>query len=309
MLKEAIEFLDPKPGGIYVDATLGGGGHFSKILENIGANGKAIGIDRDEDAIKNAREKFSSFPNAIIIHDNFKNIKRIVYDLGLQHIDGVIFDLGVSSYQLDEKSRGFSYMQDAPLDMRMDKSQKITAKDVVNKMEKRELAKILKEYGEERWADKIAEFICEKRRIKPIETTGELVDIIKAAIPARARREGPHPAKRTFQALRIYVNDELGALSASLKDAVDLLKPTGRICVITFHSLEDRIVKHTFREMARGCTCPKESPVCICKGRKILKILTPKPVLPSQDEINANPRARSAKLRAAEKLSSKYERE
>ncbi|MDN5332264.1 MAG: rRNA (cytosine1402-N4)-methyltransferase [Tepidanaerobacteraceae bacterium] len=305
LLKEAIEFLDPKSGGVYVDATLGGGGHFSEILKRIGVDGKAIGIDRDEDAVKNARDKFSAFPNAVIIHDNFKNIKRIVHNLGFQGVDGVIFDLGVSSYQLEEKSRGFSYMQDAPLDMRMDKSQKLTAKDVVNNLEKKELARIIKEYGEERWADKIAEFICERRKIKPIESTGELVEIIKAAIPARARRQGPHPAKRTFQALRIFVNDELGILSQSLKDAVELLKPGGRICVITFHSLEDRIVKHTFKELSRGCICPKGSPVCTCNREKELKILTPKPVLPSRDEIKTNPRARSAKLRAGEKLSSK----
>ncbi|KXG78488.1 Ribosomal RNA small subunit methyltransferase H [Fervidicola ferrireducens] len=305
LLKEAIEFLDPKSGGVYVDATLGGGGHFSEILKRIGADGKAIGIDRDEDAVKNARDKFSAFPNAVIIHDNFKNIKRIIHNLGFQGVDGVIFDLGVSSYQLEEKSRGFSYMQDAPLDMRMDKSQKLTARDVVNNLEKKELARIIKEYGEERWADKIAEFICERRKIKPIERTGELVDIIKAAIPARARRQGPHPAKRTFQALRIFVNDELEILSQSLKDAVELLKPGGRICVITFHSLEDRIVKHTFKELSRGCICPKGSPICTCNREKELKILTPKPILPSRDEVEANPRARSAKLRAGEKLSSK----
>jgi 16S rRNA (cytosine1402-N4)-methyltransferase len=305
LLKEAIEFLDPKSGGVYVDATLGGGGHFSEILKRIGADGKVIGIDRDEDAVKNARDKFSAFPNAVIIHDNFKNIKRIIHNLGFQGVDGVIFDLGVSSYQLEEKSRGFSYMQDAPLDMRMDKSQKLTARDVVNKLEKKELARIIKEYGEERWADKIAEFICERRKIKPIERTGELVDIIKAAIPARARRQGPHPAKRTFQALRIFVNDELEILSQSLKDAVELLKPSGRICVITFHSLEDRIVKHTFKELSRGCICPKGSPICTCNREKELKILTPKPILPSRDEVEANPRARSAKLRAGEKLSSK----
>jgi 16S rRNA (cytosine1402-N4)-methyltransferase len=305
LLKEAIELLNPKWGGVYVDATLGGGGHFSEILKRIGPDGKAIGIDRDEDAIKNARDKFSVFPNVFIIHGNFKNIKRIIESLGFQTVDGVIFDLGVSSYQLEEKSRGFSYMQDAPLDMRMDKSQKLTAKDVVNNVEKKELARILKEYGEERWADRIAEFICERRKIKPIERTGELVDIIKAAIPARARRQGPHPAKRTFQALRIFVNDELEILSPSLKDAVELLKPGGRICVISFHSLEDRIVKHTFKELARGCTCPKDGPLCGCNRQENLKILTPKPILPSQDELENNPRARSAKLRAGEKLSSK----
>ncbi|ADL07706.1 16S rRNA (cytosine(1402)-N(4))-methyltransferase RsmH [Thermosediminibacter oceani] len=305
LLEETINLLDPKPGGVYVDATLGGGGHFSEILKRVGENGTVIGIDRDEDAVVNARERFSQSPAATIVHDNFKNIKRIVYSLGLEGVDGVIFDLGVSSYQLDEESRGFSYIKDAPLDMRMDRNQDLTAKDVVNKMTKSELAKIIKEYGEERWADRIAEFICEKRKKKPIETTGELVEIIKAAIPARARRGGPHPAKRTFQALRIYVNGELEILSASLKDAVDILNPGGRICVITFHSLEDRIVKHTFRELAKGCTCPKDSPLCTCKSERALKILTPKPVCPTQDEIDANPRARSAKLRACEKLSSK----
>ncbi|MFO7152638.1 MAG: 16S rRNA (cytosine(1402)-N(4))-methyltransferase RsmH [Bacillota bacterium] len=304
LLRETIELLDPKLGGIYVDATLGGGGHFLEILKRIGVEGKAIGIDRDEDAVKNAREKFSAFPNVVVVHDNFKNIKDILRNLGFEKVDGVVFDLGVSSYQLDEKNRGFSYMQDAPLDMRMDRSQKFSARDAVNQLDKKELARIIREYGEERWADRIAEFICERRKIKPIERTGELVDIIKDAIPARARRQGPHPAKRTFQALRIFVNDELEILSQSLKDAVEVLKPGGRICVITFHSLEDRIVKHTLKELARGCTCPKDVPVCTCNRKKEVKVLTPKPVLPSEEEVNINPRARSAKLRAAEKLSS-----
>jgi len=304
LLRETIELLDPKLGGIYVDATLGGGGHFLEILKRIGVEGKAIGIDRDEDAVKNAREKFSAFPNVVVVNDNFKNIKDILRNLGFEKVDGVVFDLGVSSYQLDEKNRGFSYMQDAPLDMRMDRSQKFSARDAVNQLDKKELARIIREYGEERWADRIAEFICERRKIKPIERTGELVDIIKDAIPARARRQGPHPAKRTFQALRIFVNDELEILSQSLKDAVEVLKPGGRICVITFHSLEDRIVKHTLKELARGCTCPKDVPVCTCNRKKEVKVLTPKPVLPSEEEVNINPRARSAKLRAAEKLSS-----
>lgn len=304
LLRETIELLDPKLGGIYVDATLGGGGHFLEILKRIGVEGKAIGIDRDEDAVKNAREKFSAFPNVVVVRDNFKNIKDILRNLGFEKVDGVVFDLGVSSYQLDEKNRGFSYMQDAPLDMRMDRSQKFSARDAVNQLDKKELARIIREYGEERWADRIAEFICERRKIKPIERTGELVDIIKDAIPARARRQGPHPAKRTFQALRIFVNDELEILSQSLKDAVEVLKPGGRICVITFHSLEDRIVKHTLKELARGCTCPKDVPVCTCNRKKEVKVLTPKPVLPSEEEVNINPRARSAKLRAAEKLSS-----
>lgn len=303
MLKETIDFLSPKPGGIYVDATLGGGGHFREILERTNGKGRFIGIDRDEDAISNARKNFiENHENIEFVHDNFKNIKQIIEDRKIQGIDGIIFDLGVSSFQLDEPSRGFSYMKDAPLDMRMDKKTQLTAEQVVNEMDRDSLKKIFKEYGEESWAGRIAEFICERRKKNRIMTTGQLVEIIKDAIPARARRKGPHPAKRVFQALRIYVNGELDILHDSLIDAVNVLNPEGRICVITFHSLEDRIVKETFRELATDCICPKEVPVCTCGHKKLIDILTHKPIYPSTEEIEQNPRSRSAKLRVAVKL-------
>ncbi|WP_422444208.1 16S rRNA (cytosine(1402)-N(4))-methyltransferase RsmH [Thermoanaerobacterium sp. DL9XJH110] len=303
LLNESIDILAPKPGGVYIDATLGGGGHFKKILEKIGNSGLVIGIDQDEDAILNAYKQFSDHAgNVKFVHDNFKNLNNIIKDLGIEGIDGIIFDLGVSSHQLDEESRGFSYMKDAPLDMRMDRRLTTTAKDVINQMPQKELKKIIREYGEEPWAGRIAEFICERRKKEIIETTGQLVEIIKDAIPARARRKGPHPARRTFQALRIYVNDELNLLRSSIIDAAGLLNPGGRICVITFHSLEDRIVKNTFKELATDCICPKDVPICTCNKRKVLKILTSKPVYPSKEEIQKNLRARSAKLRAAEKL-------
>ncbi|HHW02998.1 MAG TPA: 16S rRNA (cytosine(1402)-N(4))-methyltransferase RsmH [Thermoanaerobacterales bacterium] len=303
LLNETIEMLSPKPGCIYVDATLGGGGHFREILKRTRGEGRFIGIDRDEDAILNARNWLSEFTGNIeFVHDNFKNIKRIICDLHIPGVDGILFDLGVSSFQLDEESRGFSYMKDAPLDMRMDRRSALTAEQVVNEMDRESLKKIFQEYGEETWAGRIAEFICERRKRGRIETTGQLVEIIKDAIPARARRKGPHPAKRVFQALRIYVNGELDILESSIKDAVDVLNPGGRICVITFHSLEDRIVKNTLRQEAAGCVCPKDAPVCTCGHKKSIKVLTPKPICPSPEEVDENPRSRSAKLRAAEKL-------
>lgn len=303
LLNETIDMLSVKPGGIYVDATLGGGGHFMEILKRARGEGRFIGVDWDEDAISNARSTFSKYGGKIeLVHDNFKNIKRIIETLNIDGIDGIVFDLGVSSFQLDEESRGFSYMKDAPLDMRMDKRARLTAEQVVNEMDRETLKKIFKEYGEEVWAGRIADFICERRKKDRITTTGRLVEIIKDAIPARARRQGPHPAKRVFQALRIYVNGELEILESSLKDAVDILVPGGRICVITFHSLEDRIVKYTFKRLAVGCICPKDAPICTCGHKKTIKVLTHKPVLPSPGEIEENPRSRSAKLRVAEKL-------
>ncbi|MDK2877600.1 MAG: rRNA (cytosine1402-N4)-methyltransferase [Thermoanaerobacteraceae bacterium] len=303
LLKETIDMLSPKPEGVYVDATLGGGGHFREILKRADGRGRFIGIDRDEDAILNARNGFSEYGgNVEFIHDNFKNIKRIIENLNLEGIDGIVFDLGVSSFQLDEESRGFSYMKDAPLDMRMDRRARLTAEQVVNEMDRETLKKIFQEYGEEAWASRIADFICERRKNGRIATTGQLVEIIKDAIPARARRKGPHPAKRVFQALRIYVNGELEILESSIKDAVDALNPGGRICVITFHSLEDRIVKNTFKQQAAGCICPKDAPICTCGHKKAIKVLTPKPIYPSPEEVEGNPRSRSAKLRVAEKL-------
>ncbi|HHY70493.1 MAG TPA: 16S rRNA (cytosine(1402)-N(4))-methyltransferase RsmH [Thermoanaerobacterales bacterium] len=303
LLNKAIEMLKPKPGGVYVDATLGGGGHFKELLKQTEYQGTFIGIDQDETAILNARKNFSGFSDDIrLIHDNFSNLKNIIKKSKLSKIDGILFDLGVSSHQLDDGARGFSYMQDAPLDMRMDQRKTLSAKDVVNNMSRDELKQIIREYGEESWAGRIADFICEVRNRQEITTTGELVKIIKDAIPARARRRGGHPARKTFQALRIYVNNELEVLSSSIKDAVELLKPAGRICVITFHSLEDRIVKDTFKFLATDCICPKESLICTCNHTKVLKILTSKPIYPSQKEIETNPRARSAKLRAAKRL-------
>lgn len=304
LLYEVLDIISPKPGGIYVDATLGGGGHFKQIIEKASKEGTFIGIDQDKDAIKNARKKFDSTTkaNIKIVHDNFRNIKDIAYNLGINSFDGILFDLGVSSYQLDNKLRGFSYMKDAPLDMRMDRTARKTAYDVVNFMSRDDLREILKKYGEELWANRIASFICQRRKEKEIKTTGELVEIIKAAIPARARRKGGHPAKRTFQAIRIYVNDELGILSSSIKNAVDLLKPGGKICVITFHSLEDRIIKNTFRELSTDCICPKELPICVCDHKKTIEILTKKPIEPTETEKGVNPRSHSAKLRAAKKL-------
>lgn len=304
LLDKVIEILNPKPGGVYVDATLGGGGHFKEIIKHAEFQGTFIGIDQDETAILNARETFSEYSCDIrLVHDNFSNIKNIIRDNNINKIDGILFDLGVSSHQLDEGSRGFSYKQDAELDMRMDRRMPLSAKDVVNRMPREELKRIIKEYGEEPWAGRIADFICERRKQREITTTGELVQIIKDAIPAKARRKGGHPARKTFQALRIYVNNELEILASSIRDAIEILNPDGRICVITFHSLEDRIVKDTFKLLATDCICPKEALICTCNHSKTIKILTSKPIYPSQTEIDANPRARSAKLRAAEKLS------
>lgn len=303
LLYKTVEMLNPKPGGVYVDATLGGGGHFRELLKKAEYQGTFIGIDQDEVAISTANEIFSKFSCDIrLIHDNFYNLKKIIKENKLGEIDGILFDLGVSSYQFDEGARGFSYNKDAPLDMRMDQRKTLSAKDVVNNMSRDELKQIISEYGEESWAGRIADFICEARCRQEITTTGELVEIIKNAIPARARRKGGHPARKTFQALRIYVNKELEILDSSIKDAVELLKPGGRICVITFHSLEDRIVKNAFKLLATDCICPKEALICTCNHTKVLKVLTPKPIYPSKEEIELNPRARSAKLRVAQRL-------
>jgi len=304
LLHEVIEIIKPKPGGVYVDATLGGGGHFKELIKRAEFKGTFIGIDQDEAAIANAEKFFSNYQGDIrLVHDNFSNIKRIVRENNISAVDGILFDLGVSSYQLDESSRGFSYMHDADLDMRMDRRNPLSARDVVNETPREELKRIIREYGEELWAGRIADFICERRKQQRITTTGQLVQIIKDAIPSKARRKGGHPARRTFQALRIYVNNELEILASSIKDAVDLLKPAGRICVITFHSLEDRIIKDTFRFLATDCICPKNALICTCNHSKTIRILTSKPIYPSLAEVESNPRARSAKLRAAEKLS------
>ncbi|MGJ7043895.1 16S rRNA (cytosine(1402)-N(4))-methyltransferase RsmH [Thermoanaerobacterium thermosulfurigenes] len=300
LLQETIEYLEIKPDGIYVDGTLGGGGHSYEILRRLD-KGKLIAIDRDMDAIKAASIRLKDFNNTTYIHDNYKNIKDILKKCGIESIDGALLDLGVSSYQLDEAQRGFSYMHDAPLDMRMDKESDITAEYVVNNYSEDEIAKVISDYGEELWAKRIAKFIVEERRRKPIKTTFELVDIIKKAIPASKRRTGPHPAKRTFQAIRIEVNEELKGLGDSIADFVDVMNPGGRIAIITFHSLEDRIVKNAYKKLEDPCTCPKNLP-CTCGKKPVIKIITKKPIVPSEVEIKVNPRSRSAKLRVAEKL-------
>jgi len=303
MLEKVINFLNPQPGGIYVDCTLGGAGHSREIVKRILPDGLLIGIDQDLDAIKASEKKLEEYKgNVKLIHDNFKNIKSIIGNLGISLVNGVLMDLGVSSHQLDEVERGFSYNKEAPLDMRMDKTRKVTAEDLVNNLSEDELKEIIKEYGEERWAGRIAKFIVKERERKRIKTTLELVEIIKRAIPAPARREGPHPAKRTFQALRIAVNNELEILESALYDAFDCLMGGGRIVIITFHSLEDRIVKNVFRKLENPCICPPDFPICTCNQKPKLKILTKKPLIPDEEEIVRNPRARSAKLRVAEKL-------
>lgn len=302
LLDEVLTYLDLKQGGTYVDCTLGGGGHSLEIIKRIQPGGRVIGIDQDPNALEAAREQLAPFrENVTFVQSNFYRLKEIIAGLETGFVDGVLFDLGVSSYQLDEGERGFSYMNDAPLDMRMNPDDPVTAEQLVNELSEDELTKIIRDYGEERWAKRIARFITGRRKDRLIHTTGELVEIIKNAIPAGARREGPHPAKRTFQALRIAVNDELNKFAGTLRESIDILKPGGRVCVISFHSLEDRITKEVFRELAGRCVCPPEFPVCVCDKRSLVRVLTGKPVLPGQQEIERNPRARSAKLRAVEK--------
>ncbi len=304
LLHESIAGLKIKPQGIYVDCTLGGAGHSLEILRKLGPEGRLIGIDQDPAAIHNAAVRLQSFAGQFhAVQRNFYELKHVLQELGIAKVDGVLFDLGVSSYQLDTPNRGFSYMHDAELDMRMSPDIAASAKDLVNKLSEQELADIIRKYGEEKWAKRIAAFIVAERARQPITTTGKLVEIIKAAVPAAARRDGPHPAKRTFQALRIAVNQELDILNQTVKDAVAALHPGGRISVITFHSLEDRIIKDTFKELANPCICPPAFPVCACGRTAQVKIITNKPIEPSKEEVETNPRARSAKLRVVEKLS------
>lgn len=299
LLNETIEGLNVKSDGIYVDGTLGGGGHSFKILQLLDT-GKVIGIDQDQDALNAASKRLSIFGNRFVpAHSNFENVADVLAELGIEKIDGMCLDLGVSSYQLDEAERGFSYMNDGALDMRMDQTSDFTAWDVVNTYSEGELFRVIRDYGEENWASRIAKFIVEARAEKSIETTYELVEIIKHAIPAKARKDGPHPAKRTFQAIRIEVNNELRIIEKTIEDAVSVMNKGGRIAIITFHSLEDRIVKNTFKKLAEGCICPKELPVCVCNNKPKIKIITKKPILPSAEELENNPRARSAKLRVA----------
>lgn len=302
LLDECIENLAIKPDGIYVDGTLGLGGHSYEIASRL-TTGRLIGIDRDETAIAHAGERLAPFAGKItLVHGNFSDTASILDDLGIDAVDGMLFDLGVSSPQLDEAERGFSYMNDAPLDMRMDRSEGLTAYDVVNDYSADRLNRIFWDYGEERYARRISAAIIAAREKKPVETTFELVDIIKGALPAAALREKQHPAKRCFQAIRIAVNDELGAISALMDTAPDKLKTGGRLCVISFHSLEDRIVKSGIAARENGCTCPREAPICTCGFIKTLKSVCRKPILPGADEIERNPRARSAKLRVAERV-------
>lgn len=302
LLEECIENLNIKPDGIYVDGTLGLGGHSEQILKRL-TTGRLIGIDRDESAIRRTGERLKAYSDKMtLVHGNFCDVAQILDELGIAAVDGMLFDLGVSSPQLDESERGFSYMNDAPLDMRMDNTSSLTAWNVVNDWDEAELVRILRDFGEERYARRIASRIAERRTAKPIETTLELVDIIRSAMPAAALREKQHPAKRSFQAIRIAVNDELGAVDQMMKTAPDKLKPHGRLCVISFHSLEDRIVKTGIAARENGCTCPREAPICVCGFKQTLKSVHRKPIVPGEDELNENPRARSAKLRVAEKV-------
>lgn len=301
--QEVIAGLNIKPDGIYVDCTLGGAGHASRIAEKLNENGHLIGIDQDDDAIAAATSRLKPYKCKIdIVHSNFKNLEQVLKDLQIEFVDGFLFDLGVSSYQLDEAERGFSYMHDAPLDMRMDKTKEFSAYNVVNEYDEDRLNYIFKTYGEERWSKRIAQFIVQYRREKPIETTGQLVDIIRRAIPAAVRKKATgHPAKRIFQAVRIEVNNELGILEDTFRAAVNHLNSGGRIAVITFHSLEDRITKNVFKEMARGCICPPQLPVCVCHHKAQVK-LCGRAIKPSDEEMEKNSRSKSAKLRIAEKL-------
>ncbi len=300
LFEESIKELSINESGIYIDGTAGGGGHSSAILEKL-TDGKLLSIDQDPDAIAVLKEKLSKYKNSILEMGNFSQMEELLHKNSITQVDGVLLDIGVSSFQLDEADRGFSYHNDAVLDMRMSKSG-ISAKDIVNEKDAREIAKIISMYGEEKFAMSIAKAIVKYRAQKPIETTLELSEVIKSALPAAVKREGGHPARKTFQALRIEVNDELGNLKKGLKAAFKLLKPGGRLCVITFHSLEDRIVKKQMNEWCIACTCPKDFPICVCGGKAQAKVIYKRGLLPSQKEIDENPRARSARLRVLEKL-------
>ena len=302
LLEECLEALDIKPDGIYVDGTLGGAGHSSRIAAQL-KGGRLIGIDRDPVALKAAGERLEPYKNNVtLVHSNFCEIAQVLQEQGISGVDGILLDLGVSSPQLDDAQRGFSYMADAPLDMRMNAGDPLSARDVVNTWSQEELRRILYIYGEERYAPQIASAICRRREETPIETTLQLVDVIRSAMPASALREKQHPAKRSFQAIRIAVNDELGSVEKVMRDAIPLLNPGGRLAVITFHSLEDRIVKIAMAEAAKGCTCPPEFPVCVCGKKPLVKLISRKPITASDAELEENPRSRSAKLRVCQKL-------
>ncbi len=304
LLEECMEKLNVHPGGVYLDCTMGAAGHSEEILRRSSPDGRLVALDQDDDALAAGRKRLAPYGSRVqIVKANFSHLAEVLDELGVDKLDGVLFDIGVSSYQLDEAERGFSYMQDAPLNMKMDRNGAgMTAAELLASCPEEELARILYEYGEEKWAKRIAKFIVERRQEAPLQTTGELVSVIKAAIPAGAREAGQHPAKRSFQAIRIAVNDELNVLREGLRAAVDRLAPGGRICIITFHSLEDRIVKEEFKRLSTACTCPPEFPVCVCGGKAVVKLIGRKPVVAGAEELAANPRSRSAKLRTAEKF-------
>ena len=303
LLRECIEALQIKPNGIYVDCTTGGGGHSLEIAKRLTDGGRLIAIDRDEDALRAAGKRLADFADRVtFVHSNYAMLQSVLADLGIPGVDGVLADLGVSSYQLDTAERGFSYMQDAPLAMRMDREQPLRAYDVVNTYSEEELRRIFYDFGEEKFARNIAANIVKKRSERPIETTLELAELVKASMPKTAREGGHHPAKRTFQAIRIEVNSELSSIPPALDAAVHALNPGGRIAVITFHSLEDRLVKQKFAALSSGCTCPREFPVCVCGKKPVVRVITKKPVTAGEDELAVNPRSRSAKLRVAEKI-------
>lgn len=302
MLSETVDALNVTDGGIYADGTLGGGGHSFEILSR-GKNIRLIGIDQDKDALSAASKRLAEFGDRVTyVNSNFKNISKVLDELGIDEIDGMVLDLGVSSYQLDNEERGFSYMKSAPLDMRMNQNSAFSAYNVVNEYSEAQLTDIFYRYGEENWSKRVAQFICERRKDAPVETTGELSEIIKAAIPKGARKDELHPEKRIFQAIRIEVNGELEILKDAVCDIIKRLKKGGRLSVITFHSLEDRIIKQVFSDLAKGCTCPPNFPVCVCGKKPEIKIITRKPILPSGDELSENSRSKSAKLRVAEKI-------
>ena len=302
LLNETIDGLNIQPDGIYVDGTLGGGGHAYEVCRRLGDKGSIVGIDQDAAAIEAASARLKDFGEKVtIVRSNYCDMKSKLHELGIDKVDGIVLDLGVSSYQLDTAERGFSYREDAPLDMRMDTRQKMTARDIVNDYEEMELYRVIRDYGEDKFAKNIAKHIVAARKVKPIETTGELTEIIRASIPMKYQKKSGHPAKRTFQAIRIELNRELEVLKDSLDDMIDLLNPGGRLCIITFHSLEDRIVKSAFRKNENPCTCPSDFPVCVCGKVSKGSILTRKPILPSEEEMEENSRTKSAKLRIFER--------
>ena len=303
LLFETIDNLNIKPDGIYVDGTLGGGGHSFQILKQLGDGGRLIGIDQDEDALKAAGERLAIFEDKVTtVRSNYCHMKQVLHDLGIEKVSGIVLDLGVSSYQLDEPERGFTYREDVPLDMRMDRRNPKTAKNIVNEYSEMDLFRIIRDYGEDKFAKNIAKHIVAAREKKEIETTGELIEIIKAAIPAKVRATGGHPAKKTFQAIRIELNEELEVLQNSLDEMIDLLEDGGRICIITFHSLEDRIVKTIYKTNENPCTCPSHLPVCVCGKKPKGKVITRKPIVPSDEELEYNSRAKSSKLRVFERI-------